>query len=68
MLRVQRRGRLLAVVVAGTIAATGGGLAAAFPVSPDHYKYRDPEGTRHEAFTMNQLGLTANLGIGLILD
>jgi hypothetical protein len=46
----------------------GGGLAGAFPVSPDHYNYRDTEGVRHEAFTMNQLGLTANLGVGVMLD
>ncbi len=46
----------------------GGGLAAAFPVSPDRYKYRDLEGARREAFTMNQLGLTANLGVGFMLD
>jgi hypothetical protein len=46
----------------------GGGLAAAFPVSPDRYSYRDLQGARQQAFTMSQLGLTASLGVGLMLD
>ena len=45
-----------------------GGLEAAFPVSPDRYVYRDREGARQTAFEMNPLLLTANLGVGVILN
>jgi hypothetical protein len=45
-----------------------GGLEAVFPVSPDHYVYRDDEGLRHQAFEMSPLTVTANLGIGVIVE
>jgi len=44
------------------------GLEAAFPVSPDRYIYRDPQGMRHTAFEVSQLMVTANLGVGVLLD
>lgn len=46
----------------------GGGLSAAFPVSPDRYVYRDPEGEQKVAFEPSRLTITANLGVGVLLD
>lgn len=46
----------------------GGGLSAFVPVSPDRYSYRDASGQRLDIFTMNQVGLTASLGAGCIVD
>jgi hypothetical protein len=46
----------------------GGGVAAAVPVSPDRYIYRDPEGTQKTAFQVSSLILTAQVGFGLILN
>jgi hypothetical protein len=46
----------------------GAGLEAAFPISPDRYVYRDPQGMRQPAFEMSQLMITVNLGIGILID
>jgi hypothetical protein len=46
----------------------GGGLSAAFPVSPDRYVYRDPEGEQKVAFEPSRLTITANLGVGVLLE
>jgi hypothetical protein len=44
------------------------GLEALFPVSPDYYVYRSPEGEKQLAFEPSQLMITAQLGVGLLLD
>jgi len=44
------------------------GLEALFPVSADSYVYRSPEGQKQLAFAPNGLMLTAELGVGLLLD
>lgn len=45
----------------------GGGLDAAFPLSPDRYVYRDAAGEKHAAFELSSLVVTANLGVGVLL-
>jgi hypothetical protein len=45
-----------------------GGLEALFPVSPDYYAYRSPDGEKQLAFEPAQLMITAQLGIGLLFD
>jgi len=44
------------------------GLEALFPVSPDSYVYRSPQGEKQLAFEPSQLMITAQLGVGLLLD
>ena len=44
------------------------GLEALFPVSPDYYVYRSPAGEKLLAFEPGQLWITAQLGVGLLLD
>jgi len=46
----------------------GGGVVAAVPVAPDRYVYRDVEGTRQAAFQMSSLVLTAQVGLGIIVN
>jgi hypothetical protein len=38
------------------------------PVSADYYVYRSPDGEKQLAFRPSQLMLTAQLGVGLLLD
>jgi hypothetical protein len=45
-----------------------GGLAALFPVAADYYVYRSPEGEKQLAFEPSALVITAQLGLGLLLD
>jgi hypothetical protein len=54
--------------VAGHGVLLSGGLAGAFPVSPDRYIYRDPEGEQKVAFEPSRLAITANFGVGVLLD
>jgi hypothetical protein len=44
------------------------GLEALFPVSPDHYVYRSPEGEKQLALEPSPLMIAAELGVGLIFD
>ena len=44
------------------------GLEALFPVSPDYYVYRSPAGEKQLAFEPSQLMITAELGVGVLLD
>lgn len=46
----------------------GGGLEAGFPVSPDRYVYRDPQGGQHVAFEGDQFMIAASLGVGVLVD
>jgi hypothetical protein len=46
----------------------GGGLEALFPVSPDRYVYRDPQGNQLPALEVSPLVISANLGLGLLWD
>jgi hypothetical protein len=46
----------------------GGGLVAAVPVSPDRYVYRDAGGNRQAAFQVSSLVLTAQVGLGWLLN
>lgn len=46
----------------------GGGLEAGFPVSPDRYVYRDPQGAQQVAFEGNQFMIAASLGVGVLAD
>jgi hypothetical protein len=76
LLEAKTRGEWIAVPSGSVRAAwvfderwmLAGGLEAVFPVSPDHYVYRDDEGLRHQAFEMSPLTVTANLGIGVIVE
>lgn len=44
------------------------GLEALFPVSPDYYVYRSPEGEKQLAFEPSRLTITAQLGVGWLLE
>ncbi|HVY25845.1 MAG TPA: hypothetical protein VHB79_04810 [Polyangiaceae bacterium] len=44
------------------------GLEALFPVSPDSYVYRSADGEKQLAFEPSRLMITAQLGVGLLLD
>jgi hypothetical protein len=44
------------------------GLEALFPVSPDYYVYRSPEGEKQLAFEPSRLMITAQLGLGWLLE
>lgn len=46
----------------------GAGLEAGFPLSPDRYVYRDSQGAKQTAFEGGALTLTANLGVGVLID
>ena len=54
--------------VIGRRVLVGGGLEALFPVSPDRYVYRSPEGEKQLAFAPSQLMITGQVGVGLLLD
>ena len=57
-----------AAYVVGKRFLVGGGLQASFPVSPDRYVYRDSLGVGHSAFELSPLLLSANFGVGLIVN
>jgi hypothetical protein len=45
-----------------------GGLVGVVPVSVNNYTYRDAQGEKQPAFTMNQLGLSMNAGLGALFE
>lgn len=46
----------------------GAGLEAGFPLSPDRYVFRDSQGSKHTAFDGGTLTVTANLGVGVLVE